>query len=225
MAFRRNLDWVPNGGFGDMSVFSWGNVDGAFDQVSPAISRLLLTPAPSIATNSIMQPTGYPNTMQTVTSKRIRGIVYHAIGAEAPLNASVRCALIILERVHLAIYDLTGGEIATPSDSFMSGADANERYLWSRESMYDVSQVTQSGSTSPVWLNSVAAASTGFVSTGRGGTHPYWADVDVQSNRRVNEGEALVYSVQYRLLYAGTPAVNSVVNLYHLPMLRTLARI
>lgn len=220
MSFKRNIDWVPVVGYGTPETYV---ADSPLGTASPLLSRLLLTPAPDFAQGDFAQPSGYPNIHQSATAKRIRGSAFFGVAMPVADATAGRTVLNISERVHLGIYDISDGTVATPVDLFDSDVDANERFLWERHSLYDVTSIINTGSAATVWLNPSGATVPTSQWSPQG--HPYWSDVDVQANRRVNEGEALLYTVQYRFRSFGTPSETNFPTVTSLVFLRTLTRV
>lgn len=209
MTFNRRLDWVPIVGYGQSETL-------LTEAIQPSVlqSRLLCTPNLD-TTSDPNSSIGTPQVKQSVTARRVRGATFFGLLQEVGNPNAGVTTLEIAERVHVGIYDLTDGSVATPVDFFFTPEDANERFLWERHAMYDVTGLLATGTSGVFWLNVHGA--------GRTGAHPFWSDVDVQANRRLNEGEALLYTVQYRFRYTGTP-VEDFPAMLSLPYLRTLAR-
>lgn len=212
MAFRRNRDWVPAAAYGLGAQVPSGGSDSA---LSPLLSFLLVTPVLDNADGSgdPQFAIGTPDATRGVTAKRVRGDI--AIGlrtaTDAADPASTFARLEIYERIHVVVYDISDGSVAAPVDSLNFAADANERFLWERKSARDLGPYLPGTDGFFVPLNTAD-----FV-------HPYYRVVDVQAERRIEQGFALVYSIQYR--YASTNpatwAAEQDVTLYVTPNLRT----
>lgn len=202
MGFRRSYDWVPCGGYGQIEFYV--EFSNANNLSSPILSRLLLTPEPDSVTAGV-PATGVPEDSVVVTSKRVVGSVDHFIQVPFANENAGRTRLIIQERVHVGVFDLSDGSVAVPVDDLNSATDANERFLWDRTNVFDVGALILAGSSSSICLTQVAGLSS--AGTVLAGFPPSQRLVSVDVERRLEQGFCLLYSVQYRFVPFGTPTV------------------
>jgi len=97
---------------------------------------------------------------------------------------------VVIERIRMAV-DVGGVQVQGAALDLQDADDANEPFLWQR--VY-------------------ASRNANYGASSDGATHPWWSHIDVTVKRRVNNGEALIYSIQF-----ATPATGLV-----RPFLRTL---
>lgn len=221
MAFSKKLDWVPIVGYGVRETYAQFNNSLPRIFQSPVLSRLLLTPAPDATTGGATA--GYPEDTTGVTALRVVGATDHYFAVPNSNAVAGRSSLAVYERIHLGVYDLSDGSVAVPVDDFSSATDAEERFLWDRVSEWDVTQTIQNGAAALVCLTASGTMNQqppNFVFP------PMARQIDITVKRRIEQGTALLYSVQYYLRTAGLPTLaDGDVLAATRPHLRTLCRL
>lgn len=207
MAFRRNRDWVPCFNYGsNFAVIPPGQTFSAPE------SQLLVTPDLFDDTGADVE--GVPDDRNnTITSLAVRGTVFLSLNTNPQGGTAEWARLDVFERIHVGLYDITTGAVALAVEDLWQGQSANERYLWARNSNWDITwSLGGTGADFSVPLNTPTH-------------HPYFSTIEVQSERRINTGECLLYTVQcFPLTDDGGAWTTGDVILGVRPMLRTLVR-
>lgn len=211
MAFKRNWDWVPCEPYGQdffLQPATAPNTEGTITSVQLVVPR--------IAEGSADQDSaiGQPDVVNGLTIKRVRGHVIPFFFSQDETSGKFQASILIHERIHVGLYDLNDGTIATTVDSLQNAADANERFLWSRTQVHDVS-----------WALGGSQIVAPLIDAGH--THPYYYEVDVSAQRRIQQGEVLLYSATCEMrIQSGSSWDNGVAyDVFLRCNLRTLVRL